>query len=49
MYKLYTRAVPKSAPPILLCLSTTSEAHTEGLTVEVEPSHQHEILLPCQR
>lgn len=44
IYKLYTKTVPKSAPPILLCWSTTPEAHTE-----VEPSQQHEILLPCQR
>ena len=34
-------------PPILLCWPTKSEADVCGMTVEVEPSHQHSITFCC--
>ena len=39
----YTRAAPKTRPPILLCWPMVSEADVGGMAVGVEPSCQYSI------
>ena len=46
--ELYTRAVPKLMPPILLCWLTTSEANIVDMAVEVEPSRQYSVKFCCR-
>ena len=46
---IYNGCSWKLMPPILLCWPTTSEVDVAGIAVEVEPTHQYSVLLPCDR
>ena len=45
----HLRAALKVMTPILLCQPMTSEVDVGGMAVEVEPSRQYSVLLPCDR
>jgi len=47
--QLCTRATLKVLSSILLSWPMTSEVDAGGMVVKVEPSHQHPVLLPCDR
>ena len=41
------RSAPEIIGPMLLCWPTTSEDHVGGMTVGVEPPHQHSLACYC--
>ena len=50
IYQLFIylmRAALKVMPPVLWCRPMMSEADTDGMTVEAEPSHQYSVAFCC--